>query len=239
MSLTLLQIVQEMCGRTGLLKPVVVSGTLDPQTLQFLSLLNEEVEEITRRFDLQEMLAQATFNLVAAESQGTMDAIAGAPVKNILNNVLWNRTTRLPIWGPVRPQLWQWYKALPVTGTLYQYRFRGNELLINPTPATAGDLIAFEYVRKYAVYDAEDAAYKQFFTKDTDTCLLPDDVLIAGLRWRWKREKGLPYAEDKVRYEGIASDHALTDGTKRQLKLTGSDQYLPAGIVIPLNNWNV
>jgi hypothetical protein len=232
-----LELIQEMCGRTGIRAPATITATVDPQIRQLRSLLNEELEELSARGRLQPLTAIATFTTVNGEVQGDLDTLAGSPVDYVLNSTMWNRTTKLPVWGPVRPQLWEWYKALPVTGTLYQYRLLGNEVLFMP-PGVAGDTIAFEFMRKYPV-QAADQTWKQFFTIDTDTTPIPDKVMLAGLRWRWKREKGLQYAEDKERYNQMVAALQLRNETAAVLDLAGRDAYLPAGIVVPLNNWNL
>ncbi len=238
---TLKDIVREFAGRSTIKRPNIVAGSLDLQVVQVLSLLNEEIEEVTRDFILQGIQREATFVTTAAENQGPLDTLAGTPVRFVLNGIMWNRTTRLPIKGPLDPQIWQAMKASQLTGPIYEYRIRGNDLLFLPVP-TAGDTVAFEYVPEYVISDGDTpATMKQYFTKDTDTCLLPDVILLAGLRWRWKAEKGLPgAAAAKARYDKIVGNFVLRDGTAQPVSLTGEGMHdFRPGILVPPGSWNI
>lgn len=240
MALTLLGIVQEMCGRTGLSKPLQAAGSLDPQVQQMVSLLNEELDEVSLRCRWQEMTKEFVFTTTGVSDQGTLDQVCGASEGYILNDAMWDRTQRLPVFGPVSPQRWQQYVALPITGTLLQYKIEGGHLLLYPTAPPAGHIIGGEFVLAGAVLAADGVTVKTYFTNDTDTCVLKDSILLAGLRWRWKREKGLAYAEDKQRYENIVSDLMARNGTGRVLSLSGDqDNYFGPGILVPSGSWNI
>jgi hypothetical protein len=164
-----------------------------------------------------------------------LDTLAGGPVRYILNQILWDRTQRLPILGPLTAQRWQQYKAFQITGPIIQYRIRGNRLLILPNPV-AGHTIAGEFCQRRTISaDGVLAPSKEFFTADTDVCIIPDRVLIAGLRWRVKREKGLTYAEDLRRYETIVGGYCLKDSTGATVTLDDCDsgQILKPFVIIP------
>ena len=83
---------------------------------------------------------------------------------------------------------------------------------------------------------ADGTTYKQYFTLDTDTTLLPEDLVIQGLRWRWKKEKGLDYAEDFRTYEMQVKDAIGRDGGKPTLHLDGSESGKP-GVFVPAGSW--
>lgn len=238
MARTLLQLVQEFTKRTGIKYPNAVVSSTDPQIQQVQALLNEEIEELLEGPTLQVMVKEFTFAATAVEDQGAIDTLCGEPHRSILNEILWNRTSKLPIFGPLNASDWQLQKAMGITGPAVQYRIRGDRLLMMPVP-TAGHAIYGEFVRMYSVVaTASTTPTKEFFTVDTDFCVIPDRLLIAGLRWRWKREKGLPYAEDKARWALMLANYTLKTGTKKKLSMSGdnSDTVRP-GIVIPAGSW--
>lgn len=238
----LLSIVQEVCSRTNLPRPTTVSGSTDPQYLQMMSLLNEELEEVGTRFQWQEFLYQISFLSQGQSDQGDIDTICGFKVNFVLNDVMWNATTRLPVFGPVEPQRWEQYKALPITGTLLQYRIENNHLLFYPlTTVPVGHTILFEASSALMVIDptTNPVTFKQRYSKDTDVVPLSDAHMMAALRWRYKREKGLTYAEDKARYEGILSDRMSRNGTGRILNMNGDEENFGPGILVPSGSWNV
>lgn len=238
--LTVKEVVQEFCRRTGFTVPSTVVSSTDPRILQMVALLNEEIEEVTRREQpLQALLLEATFVAAATEDQGNINTLAGQDVRFILNNVLWNRNTKLPLFGPLTPSQWQQFKAQVQTGPLNQYRIRANKLLMIPVP-TAGHTIAFEFVPiNTVVATGGTLATKRLFSVDTDFCLIPDELLIAALRWRIKAEKGLKYAEDFRRYENLLGNLVLRDGTKGKLNLQGDCMGVRPGIFVPAGNWPI
>lgn len=38
-------------------------------------------------------------------------------------------------------------------------------------------------------------------TADDDTTLFPERLLVKGVIWRWKRQKGLPYEDNLAEFE--------------------------------------
>lgn len=240
MATALKELVQDVCARTGIKRPLVVATSTDTQVTQLLGLLHEGVEELAiETRPLSFLLKEFTFALLAQEDQGTLTTVCGEPVRYILNDVLWNRTLRLPIFGPLSASKWQEYKAYGITGPSSEYRIRGDKLLMIPSP-TAGHTLGGEFVRRYTVIASGGLApTKEKFTADTDTSIIPDDLLIASLRWRWKREKSLPYAEDKDRYNGMLDSYVMRDGTKRRLSLNGGNDhsYIRPVIGVPNGSW--
>lgn len=237
--MTLLQLVQRFCERTNLSSPATVYGSSDPQVVQIKALLEEVGIDLSGRGAWQEITFQATHTTIAAEDQGAMTAIATNGFRYVKNQTIWDRTLRLPVLGPMSPQEWQALKALVVNGPRYRFRVRGGKLLVNPTP-TAGNTWAFEYVSYNWILGADLTTYKQFFTLDTDTVLLPDFIVLQGLRWVWKREKGLDYSEDFRTYELMVKDALGRDGGKPVIRMDEDGWNGPKpGIWVPSGSWSV
>jgi hypothetical protein len=236
--MSLLTIVQYVCGRTGVPVPTaVMSNVTDPQVLQMLRLLEEEGNDLARRGDWEGITNEATHTTLAAEDQGAITTIASNGYRYIKNDTLWDRTDHLPI-PLIDSTRWQSMKAVANTGPRYRYRFRGGKLLVTPTP-TAGHTWAFEYISKNWILGADGTTYKQYFTLDTDTILLPEDLVLMGLRWRWKKEKGLDYAEDMRTYELQVKDALGRDGGKQTLCMDGGTRGPQPAIVIPQGSWSL
>lgn len=237
MAMTLLQIVQHFAERQNVPSPSTVYGSSDPQITQIKALLEEIGIDMASRVAWQGITFEATHTTTATEDQGAMTTIAANGFKWIKNQTIWDRTDRLPVLGPMSPQEWQALKALVVNGPRYRFRIRGGKLLVNPTPE-AGHTWAFEYVSQNWILNG--STYKQFFTADDDTVLLPDVELLQGLRWKWRKEKGLDYAEDFRAYEMMLKDAAGRDGGRPQLRMDDSGWNGPKpGIWVPSGSWNV
>lgn len=236
--MSLLTIVQYMCGRTGVPVPATVYGTTDTQVLQMLRLLEEEGEDLSQRGPWESLTNEAALTTTATEDQGAMSTIASNGFRYIKNQTIWSRTRRLPVCGPLDPQEWQMLKALFVTGPYYQFRIRGGHLLVNPTPPV--ESWYFEYMSKNWITNSTGTVYRQYFGADTDVCLLPEELLLAGLRWRWKKEKGLDYAEDFRTYESQVKDELGQSGGKPILHMDDEARSAPTpGIFVPSGSWNL
>lgn len=235
--MALLALVQYFCGRTGVPVPATVVGTTDPQVLQALRLLEEEGTDLSKRGPWQAITFEASLTTVATASQGAMTTIASNGFRFIKNDTIWDRTNKLPICGPMDAPEWQAIQALTWTGPRYRYRIRGGLLLVTPTP-TAGYSWYFEYSSKNWILGADGTTYKQYFTLDTDTILLPEDLVLMGLRWRWKKEKGLDYAEDFRTYEAQVKEELGHDGGKPHLHMDDQGWRGPVpGIFVSPGSW--
>lgn len=235
--MTILATIQTFCGRTGLPVPQFVVGSQDTQVTQLLALANELVEDLCDRWSWTVLTKEAVFTTVAGEDQGSIDTIAPDGFQRILQETIFNRSLRLPLFGPLMAAQWQALKALPTTGPFYKYRLRGGRLLFNP-PGIAGQTCAFEYASSHAVLSLSGSG-KPYFTADTDELLLDERLLQAGLRWRWKAEKGLDYSEEFRRYEELANNAAGRDGTKPRIDMGGGGNDFRPGIWVPSGNWNL
>lgn len=237
--MTILSTVQAFCERTNLDVPTTVLGTTDTQVRQIRALLEEVGNDMASRGSWQGITFEASHTTLAQEDQGAISTIASNGFRYLKNGTIWDRTTRLPVCGPLDAQEWQALKAWVVTGPRYRYRIRGGKLLVNPSPP-ASESWYFEYVSQNWILGADGTTYKQYFTLDTDTILLPETVLLMGLRWTWKKEKGLDYAEDMRTYEIQLKDSLGRDGSKKTLHMDDEAWRGPVpGTFVSPGSWNV
>lgn len=236
--MTLLDIVQQFCLRTGIPKPNTVVGSADTQVLQIKALVEEEGDDLSARGDWESLTNEATHTTLATESQGSMDDLATNGFRHIKNKTIWDRTDRLPVIGPMNSREWQGLKAVVLTGPRYQFRIRGGNLIINPIPV-AGQDWAFEYISENWIVSSDGMAYRSIFTHDDDELLLPDKLVLMGLRWRWMREKGLDYSELFSTYESQVKDSIGRDGGKATIHMDNTNEIATPGTFIPSGSWNI
>lgn len=234
---TLLEIVTEFCELKALPTPTVVLGSVDRQITQMRALLQAGLREMSGRGAWERLINEALWVTTATESQGSIATLAPNGYRYLLPRTLWDRTEKLPLLGPIDSQDWQARKAIVVTGPRYSFRLRGGLFLTTPAPP-AGHTWVFEYVSKNFIEHAG-GTFGQVFTADTDEILLPNDIVSADLLWRWKKEKGLTYAEDFKSCEALIVDALGRDGGKPILDMGAHDcggDILP-GIFVPSGNW--
>lgn len=233
--MSLLTLIQTVCERTQLPIPATVMGSADPQVVQLRAMLDEEGQTLAKRGEWEGLTREATHTTLAAEDQGAITTIASSGYRYICNETMWDRTDRLPV-PHINSTAWQRVKAMSAVTPRYRYRIRGGKLLLTPTPP-ASHTLAFEYLSDRWILGVDGVTYKNAFTLDTDTVLLPEDLLRLGLRWRWKKEHGLEYAEDFRDYEHQVADYLGRDGGKPTIHLDGTGDRARPGVIVPEYSW--
>lgn len=177
----------------------------------------------------------STVGIVGQQNQGTIQALAGADFNFIINDTMWNRSQRRPVFGPKSPQEWQQLKAQFMQGPWIQYRLRGNQVVMLPSPSP-GFAIYFEWISKYWCQNASGTA-QQYMLVDTDVGILDERLLALGAIWRFKKANRLEYDEDFNNYEKAVQDAITRDGGKQRLNLAGAQTDVYPGVVVPAGNW--
>lgn len=237
---TLLSAIQQVAERLGQSKPASVIGSSDKQTVQWRAILEEGLEQLVNRGQWQQLTREATWVTTATEDQGELADLATDGFSYMLPQTLWDRTNIRPLVGPLDNQDWQALKAWVVQGPHHQFRVRGDHLLVNPTPAA--DLTwAFEYQSENFIQPdpGVGGANKKLFTADTDLILLPETIVKLDLRWRWKKEKGLSYAQDFDDCEALVVNALARAKPRQVLHLDSGLEDSGPRVGIPVGSWNL
>lgn len=230
-----LTIVQDVCQRIGLPNPTSAAQSADPQIQQVLQLALKEAEWQLSEFDPQVCMLEGTFVTVAAETQVADITVTFPGLKAILNDVMWNRDLRRPVFGPVTAQRWEQLKAMVMQGPWNQFQIRGNAILFNPIPSV-GENIWFQYKSSNWCQSAAGAPQSRFLA-DTDVLLLDEATFKLGMEWRWKKAKGLDYAQEFNDYEQMLQTTKARDGTKDVINMGSSRYDIYPGVLVPSGSW--
>ena len=219
--MTLLTICQDAANEIGIPSPSAVIGSVDTSVIQLLAAANREGKNLVSGYDWQVLIKEETHTTIAAESQGTMTAIA-ADFDRFSNDTMWNRTTNRKFYGPLNNTEWQTLKGIVVNGVTNYFRIRGNLLLLNPVP-TVGQTLVFEYIGKNWVDTTGDgAADAVAYAADSNTTVLDENLVTLGVIWRFLKQKGLPYDNQFQEYLMKLSERQAKDGAKQIIRLTGN-----------------
>lgn len=233
--MTCLSIIQDICQRINLPNPTTAAQSSDPAVQQVVALSTKEGEWQVSEYDWQVLLQEGTFQTVAAETQVANIQSQYPGMKGILNDVMWNRDLRRPVFGPMTAQRWEQLKAMVMQGPWNQFQIRGNAILFIPVP-TAGQNIWFQYKSTNWAQSSGGTAQGRFLA-DNDVLLLDEATFKLGIEWRWKKAKGLDYAQDFADYEQMLQISKARDGTKDVVNM-GSTMYdIYPGILVPSGSW--
>lgn len=231
--MNVLSLVQEFCGKKTLPIPTVIVGSTDIGVTQIFYMLQETVRELGK-YSWNEQKIQDSFTTVATQDQGALTSILGADFDTLIFATMWDTTLRRPVFGPVSDAMWANLQAFPASGPIYQFKVFGSHLYIFPAPP-AGDTVYLIYQSKYGVASSTGTP-KELITVDTDLFLIPEEVVIRGLEWRWKKEKGEAWDADYQVYGDLLQKAMLKTGMPN-VHLDNARFKLTPGIWVPAGDW--
>lgn len=161
-------------------------------------------------------------------------------IDRLVSDTFWDRTNHWRNQGPVSSQGWQSLQSgiLLSTGSRIKFRVIQGKLRMTPAPTTPINIV-FEYVSTYWVIPAgfADPAQEKFLL-DGDTCVFPDDLMLAGLKYYFRRAKGLDWGPDQEEYERILAVRKAQDVPATVLSAT---PYCPPELLtmasVPDGSW--
>lgn len=236
MALSVLQIIQTVCKRIGIQAPTQAFTSQDQQVIQLLSIMEEEGQEQATRYPWESLQTETTFVTLATQVQGSLSTIAPG-FDYIVNDTIWNRDLRRPVYGPKSQQDWQQAKAMQINGPFNSFRIIGDVINFYPVPV-AGQTCAFEYISRDWL-NTSVGGTSPIVTNDADTPRISDEIVTLGTIWRWKAAKGLDYSEDYNKYERRLMDAMGRDAGKARLYMNGAQFEILPVVAVPWGSWSV
>jgi hypothetical protein len=113
----------------------------------------------------------------------------------MISDTNWDRTDHWRNLGTKSSQDWQFLQGGIISiGPRERYRIYNNKFRIFQALTTVYNF-SFEYVSNWWVCaTGSDQGSKSAYTVDTDTCVFPDDLMLAGLKFYFLKAKKLDYS---------------------------------------------
>jgi hypothetical protein len=237
---TFLQLVTDFTNKCGLPTFGGIIGSTDATAKQLLS-ISQEVVEAMQDYPWENQVLRKTFTQKVGEDQGTLISIFGADYKGLVPNTLWNNTLRRPLIGPQTDPRYQMLKGLNVGGPLQEYRIAQGKLWIVPAPTNATDSLSAIYRSNNLVIAVGGTLpTKSRISADDDSFIFPDRVFKLQLEWRWKRQKGEPWATLREDAQDAVAKGIFNDNAMPTLDLSNCDySEIQPGIWVPAGSWPV
>lgn len=189
--MTLIQLVQQACREMALAVPNAVATSSDQQVQQMYGLMNALGQELTEmEHDWQHLIEFHTFT---TDATGT--SALPTDMQRPINGTWWDRTQNWKLHEARLPQGWRWLNesSLANTAPVASVRIAANALQYYPTTNT-GNSFGFDYIRNTWAIDADTSAEKSAFSKDGDTCVFRDRLMVNGLKLKFFEAKGFDTA---------------------------------------------
>lgn len=193
--MTLLTIAQGMAKDVGLAVPDQVVGSPARSMIEVLSFANAVGEELSRRVDWMQLSASTTLTGTGASVDHAMPAgfsrlVPGVAVVDSSGSI-------------VRPlSRAEWGTLTAVQGTPRYFLLQENTVTLWPYLASAATATA------YYQSDLWCSNGTSAWSADDETSLIDEDIFLKALIVRWRRQKGMDYADHEAEYEAALSDIA-------------------------------
>jgi hypothetical protein len=199
--MTLLTIAQGLAKNVGMQEPTSVVGSTLREWQEALQFANETGEELARRVDWGALQVSTTLtgdgtNLVHSLPAGFARVSKGAAVRSGTSSL---RPLSRAEWGTLTPTV----------GTPRYFLLEGDDMTLFPYLANLAT-VTVSYQTKYWT-----SAGAAAFTADDQTSLIDEELFLKGLIARWRRQKGMDFADYEAEYEAALMDFATFDDRSR------------------------
>lgn len=198
--MTLLTAAQALAKNVGMAIPDVVISSPLREWKEALRFANEVGEEMSRRVDWAELRASTTLTGDGTNQTFTLpsDYDHLAPAAALL--------TGTTVLRPLTQAEWQGLTA--VEGTPRYYLLEGASVTLWPYLANAGTVTVRYQSKNFCSAGSA-------FDADDDTLTVDEETFIKGWIVRWRRQKGMDYADFEAEYEAALRDVArFSDGAR-------------------------
>lgn len=170
----------------GLTVPTAFVGNTDTTISQLLRVLTNIGRELCLAYDWEFLHKEFTITTTGVDTYSLP-----ADYNGFVDGTFWNNTTRLPVIGPVTPQIWRMLKARNLGGNTIsiQYRIVGDKIVFYQAPSV-GQTLVLDYFSRGWVQDATDMTYRDGVEKDSDLLYFDPRILESGVKLRWRQTKG-------------------------------------------------
>lgn len=231
--MALLDIVKDAAALLGLSPPSAVASAPDLTTQQLLAHATQAGKEVAAFHDWSGLSVGYAFagDGVTTAFNLPSDFSRFAQGQLILLDGGWTRLN-----GPLDPRQLTALRAQSVSTIANQFYRRGSVITVTPA-LDIGRSAIFEYVAN-AWCVPTTGANKTRFTLDSDTTIFDEDLVMLGLVWRWRKAKGMDYADDheiwRQRCELAAGrDGPLVPVTAQSAMTELPDPVIPETIAVP------
>lgn len=222
--MSLLSICQDILNETKSSSiPAVIIGNNDDVAKQILQAVKNSIIELSRGYQWQELQKEYTFASVISQANYSLPN----DFDRLVNDTFWNKDQHRALIGATTAEIWRILKDSATLGVGVEefYRIRNNEIVIHQTPTVAENYV-FEYITKNIVKSSANTPQTGFLA-DTDIPVIDEYIVKLDTTWRWLKNNGRAYAEEKITAEKAIAERIKVNGSRGKINA-------------PLNDvWNV
>ena len=199
--MTLLTIANSLARNVGLEETTQVIGSNRREMEELVDYCNKVGEELARRVDFGALHVVTTLTGDGSNNQFDL----GDQFSRISSGIGVTYSTSI-----VRPLTRaEWASVVPIYGSPRYFLLEGNKLSLWPY------LIDGAFVTVQSQSKAWCSNGTAAWNADDETSLIDEDLMTKGLIVRWRRQKGMDYADYEAEFEADLADIARFDDRSR------------------------
>lgn len=231
--MSLLSICQDILNETKSSSiPVVIIGNNDDVAKQILQAVKNSITELSRGYQWQELQKEYTFTSVISQANYSLPS----DFDRLVNDTFWNQDQHRALIGATTAEIWRILKDSATLGVGDEefYRIRNNEIVIHQTP-TAIQNYVFEYITKNIVKSSTNTPQTGFLA-DTDIPVIDEYIVKLDTTWRWLKNNGRAYAEEKITAEKAIAERIKVNGSRGKINAPLKDVWnVQISTIRPIN----
>lgn len=193
--MTLLTIAQNIASDAKTSTPSTIIGNSEEVAKQLLSSIKLSTKDLFEKHNWQVLSYEESFNTVPSQAAYDLPS----DFSRISDDTFFNTTNKREVYL-ISPRGWRQESVYVASSLVQKYRIRQNKVEILPTPTAAEGMI-YEYISNEVILDTNGSTKYTDWQADTDTCLINEDLVELGARWRFLRMQGKEYAEAKAEFD--------------------------------------
>ncbi len=198
--MTILEIIAAVCKNVGLPVPTSAVANTERRYVELVQFAKEAADEIARRADWAAL--RSTPATITGTGTNDNFTLPSGFARLTLGSAV--SVGGVPLRGGISQD--EWFALTPTMGTPRYFRVNGtSSISFYPYPAAATS-ISVSYVTKNWCSNGT-----ANWDNDTNTPLVPDDLVTKGTIWRFKRKSGQDFSDYLAEFEAILTDLAGTD----------------------------
>ena len=232
--MSLLTIVQKAAIRCGITSPTSAISNTDPMVQQLIALAQDEGDESSVNYDWRNLKIPCQFT---GDGTSTLFGLPSDFDRWPTQASMYSSSYPLiPLLGPISDEELIAMQARPVFPVRPFWNMLGGSLQVWPA-LQSGELVNAQYRSNAWILDVDGITRKAAWAADTDTPLIRERIIVAGVIWRWKKAKGLDYAEEMKTWGQILEAESAHDRGNRTIGLSNAWNRFPdnswPGVIVP------
>jgi hypothetical protein len=212
--MTILSVLQDVASFIGVTVPNEVFASTVREHVELASMAQEMAERIASGHDWQKLSKVAT---ITGDGSAEAFDLPSDYDRMLVKASVWSSSLETALSPITSLDKWLELDVQSFDFVINAWTIYAGQMNIKPALST-GATAKYFYQSDRIIAPAT-GANKVAFTADTDSFVLDERLLKLGVIWRWKEQKGQPYAECMADYEELKERLVVRDRGSRMMRI--------------------